>query len=201
MDITDEMEIGEYVNYTYDTIENYTYVDETNNISFNIEQTPNLEWKILNINEDNITLVSATTTQNPLQLISVYSASTSTILAEYNVLVDVLNNSCKKLYSNPKFSSDARSIEYSDYNDENKGILNNIENTFFYATTDNETEGMYKMWFGENESEPYSATVCYNNSYSNQTWGSMRNAYILPVVTINKSIFDKKENNVWQLKN
>jgi len=62
--------IGDYVNYTYDTAENYVLTSATCGSSSNptdgIPQTTGLKWRILNIDEVNgtVDLVSAAPTSN-----------------------------------------------------------------------------------------------------------------------------------------
>lgn len=195
-----DFKIGDFVNYVYDEADNYTYNDEANNISYNIEQKQNLKWKIIAIDEYNVTVVATTSAQN-LNLGSVYDHTTAELIAQFEKLENVLNDSCKKLYSNSELSVNARSIVFSDFTDDSKEILKNIESKFFYATSVAQGSSfcMYQNIYINGEDKPYLETICYDNSYQNQTYGSTRSGDILPVVTLPTSIIGEKENDIWQL--
>lgn len=190
--------IGDYVNYTYDTSDNFKYNDVDNEITFDIQQTSGLRWRILKVNNSTLDLVAENTIKQQLSLMSSYN-STNHILAEYEIILDILNNICAKHYSNTELGTTARSITIEDYREENKTILEDIENEFFYATKGEEISSdltAFKLGIGI---PPRMATVCYSNSYENQTWGSTRQAYVLPIVTVPMSKIGEKENNIWQI--
>ena len=89
--------IGDYVNYTYDTAENYKIPFETwgdtNFLSDGIPQTTGLKWRILNIDEANGTV----------DLISENPTGTSVWFSDilgYNDGPYLMNEICKAQYSN-----------------------------------------------------------------------------------------------------
>ena len=103
--------IGEYVNYTYDTAENYVLTSATCGSSSNptdgIPQTSGLKWKILNIDEANgtVDLIS----ENPTGT-SVYFSN----ILGYNNGPYLMNEICKAQYSNKSLGVNARSINLLD---------------------------------------------------------------------------------------
>ena len=192
--------LGEYVNYIYDSSDNYVYQEEDKKISFNFPQTEGLQWRILKINDDTLDLVATTTTQDALGLMSKYEYSVDEIIEEYKVLPQTLNAICEKHYSNKELGITARSILLEDYTQECKEILENINNKFFFATeVDNKVGSGYALWSKSQGEEPYQAIICYDNLYNNQTSGSTSYIYILPVVSIPKSLIGEKVNNIWQM--
>ena len=103
--------IGDYVNYTYDTAENYKITSETCGSSSNsaegIPQTTGLKWRILNIDEANgtVDLIS----ENPTET-SVYFKG----ILGYNNGPYLMNEICKAQYSNKSLGVNARSINLLD---------------------------------------------------------------------------------------
>ena len=103
--------IGDYVNYTYDTAENYVLTSATCGSSSNpadgIPQTTGLKWRILNIDEANgtVDLVS----ENPTGT-SVYFGD----ILGYNNGPYLMNEICKAQYSNKSLGVNARSINLLD---------------------------------------------------------------------------------------
>ena len=103
--------IGDYVNYTYDTAENYVLTLATCGSSSNpadgIPQTTGLKWRILNIDEANgtVDLVSEKTTGTTVYF--------SNILG-YNNGPYLMNEICKAQYSNKSLGVNARSINLLD---------------------------------------------------------------------------------------
>ena len=103
--------IGDYVNYTYDTAENYVLTSATCGSSSNptdgIPQTSGLKWKILNIDEANgtVDLIS----ENPTGT-SVYFSN----ILGYNNGPYLMNEICKAQYSNKSLGVNARSINLLD---------------------------------------------------------------------------------------
>lgn len=196
--IKKNFKIGDYVDYRYDTSDNYIYNDVENEISFDMQQTSDLKWRILKVNNSTLDLVAENTIQQQLKLMSSYN-NTNHILAEYEIILDVLNNICAKHYSNARLGTTARSVKIEDYTEENKIVFEDIKNQFFYATKGkNVMTDMTAFQLGIGI-PPIMTTVCYSSSYGNQTWGSTRQAYILPIVTIQISNIGEKENNIWQI--
>ena len=109
--ILEDIKIGDYVNYTYDTAENYVLTSATcgsgSNPSTGIPQTTGLKWRILNIDEANgtVDLVS----ENPTGT-SVYFSG----ILGYNNGPYLMNEICKAQYSNKSLGVNARSINLLD---------------------------------------------------------------------------------------
>lgn len=107
----EKFKIGDYVNYTYDTAENYTNLTgtgSTSNPAEGISQSgTTLKWRILNIDVANrtIDLVSENPTDNKVY----FSGALG-----YNNGVYLLNDICEKLYSNNALGVKARSINLED---------------------------------------------------------------------------------------
>ena len=103
--------IGDYVNYTYDTAENYVLTSATCGSSSNpadgIPQTAGLKWRILNIDKANgtVDLIS----ENPTGT-SVYFSN----ILGYNNGPYLMNEICKAQYSNKSLGVNARSINLLD---------------------------------------------------------------------------------------
>ena len=103
--------IGDYVNYTYDTAENYVLTSATCGSSDNptdgIPQTTGLKWRILNIDEANGTV----------DLISENPTGTDVYFSDilgYNNGPYLMNEICKAQYSNKSLGVNARSINLLD---------------------------------------------------------------------------------------
>ena len=109
--ILEDIKIGDYVNYTYDTAENYVLTSATcgsgSNPSTGIPQTTGLKWRILNIDEANgtVDLVS----ENPTGT-EVYFSN----ILGYNDGPYLMNEICKAQYSNKSLGVNARSINLLD---------------------------------------------------------------------------------------
>ena len=103
--------IGDYVNYIYDTAENYVLTSATCGSSSNptdgIPQTSGLKWRILNIDEANgtVDLIS----ENPTGT-EVYFSN----ILGYNNGPYLMNEICKAQYSNKSLGVNARSINILD---------------------------------------------------------------------------------------
>ena len=103
--------IGDYVNYTYDTAENYVLTSATcgssDNSTDGIPQTTGLKWRILNIDEANgtVDLIS----ENPTGTY-VYFGN----ILGYNNGPYLMNEICKAQYSNKSLGVNARSINLLD---------------------------------------------------------------------------------------
>ena len=142
--------IGDLVNYTYDTVaEGYSlpgtqsgYNDQTVP-----QSTTTLQWKVLNIDEENgtIDLVSATPTSNTVYFKGALG---------YNNGVYLLDDMCAHLYSNSSLGVTARSIDLVDMErhlttGENGGIAarnaykSSSTNTVYGSTYKYETNRQY----------------------------------------------------------
>lgn len=103
--------IGDYVNYTYDTAENYVLTSATCGSSSNptegIPQTSGLKWRILNIDEANgtVDLIS----ENPTGTDVYFSGALG-----YNNGPYLMNAICESQYSNSTLNVKARNISLLD---------------------------------------------------------------------------------------
>ena len=103
--------IGDYVNYTYDTAENYKITSATCGASSNptagIPQTTGLKWRILNIDEANgtVDLIS----ENPTRTNVYFEGALG-----YNNGPYLMNAICEAQYSNSELNVKARNINLLD---------------------------------------------------------------------------------------
>ena len=103
--------IGDYVNYTYDTAENYVLTSATCGASINptdgIPQTTGLKWRILNIDEANgtVDIISENPTSSTVKF---YGA------LGYHNGPYIMNKICEELYSNSTLNVKARNINLLD---------------------------------------------------------------------------------------
>ena len=107
----EDLKIGDYVNYTYDTASNYVLTSATSGSSSNptdgIPQTSGLKWRILNIDEakGTVDLISATPTSNTVGFGGILG---------YNNGPYIMDKICEALYSNNSLGIKARSIDLLD---------------------------------------------------------------------------------------
>ena len=106
--ITDILEVGDYVDYIYDDAEDYEL--ETNDSGYiknqTISQDKGMKWRVLNINSDgSFELISETSTSIEVG----FKGTTG-----YRKGVWILNDICKKQYSNSSLGVSARSINIED---------------------------------------------------------------------------------------
>lgn len=108
---TSKYKIGDYVNYTYDTAENYVLTSATSGSSSNptdgIPQTTGLKWRILNIDEANgtVDLIS----ENPTDTNVYFQGALG-----YNNGPYLMNAICEAQYSNKTLGVKARNISLLD---------------------------------------------------------------------------------------
>lgn len=108
---TSKYKIGDYVNYTYDTAENYVLTSATSGSSSNptdgIPQTKGLKWRILNIDEANgtVDLIS----ENPTDTNVYFQGALG-----YNNGPYLMNAICEAQYSNKTLGVKARNISLLD---------------------------------------------------------------------------------------
>ena len=108
----DEIQIGDYVNYTYDidsASSSYTLESTYSGYSSNqtIVQTTGLTWKVLNVDKENDTVDIIST--NPTS-----STVTFANILGYNNGPYLMNEICKAQYSNKTLGVNARSINLLD---------------------------------------------------------------------------------------
>jgi len=107
------VKIGDYVKYTPATgistssiVSNFTnYSGATNNTSSNIVKDSTLKWKVLNIENDKIELISDKSTNNVVYFNGALG---------YNNGVKLLNDYCNTIYSNSTYQATARSLNVED---------------------------------------------------------------------------------------
>ena len=103
--------IGDYVNYTYDTAENYVLTSATSGSSSNpadgIPQTTGLKWKVLNVDKENDTVDIIS--ENPTSQ-DVYFRG----ILGYNNGPYLMNAICESQYSNSTLNVKARNISLLD---------------------------------------------------------------------------------------
>ena len=105
----DDVQIGDSVNYTYDSAESYSLSSTYSGYSSNqtIAQTTGLTWKVLNVDKENDTV----------DIISTNPTSSTVIFANilgYNNGPYLMNEICKAQYSNKTLGVNARSINLLD---------------------------------------------------------------------------------------
>ncbi len=141
------LKVGDYVNYTYDTVaDGYNLLATESGYANNqtISQTSGLKWRILNIHED-----------GTIDLIADMSSSSQEVTFKgalgYNNGVYLLNDICKKLYSNSHLGITARSINLEDIENQmnDEGIM--ARNTYNNGVL---TYGKAKTYTGDNTNYP-----------------------------------------------
>ena len=105
----DDVQIGDSVNYTYDSAESYSLSSTYSGYSSNqtIAQTTGLTWKVLNVDKENDTVDIIST--NPTS-----STVTFANILGYNNGPYLMNEICKAQYSNKSLGVNARSINLLD---------------------------------------------------------------------------------------
>ena len=105
----DDVQIGDSVNYTYDSAESYSLSSTYSGYSSNqtIAQTTGLTWKVLNVDKENDTVDIIST--NPTSS-TVYFKN----ILGYNNGPYFMNEICKAQYSNATLGVNARSINLLD---------------------------------------------------------------------------------------
>ena len=130
----DEIQIGDSVNYTYDSAGSYSLLSTYSGYSSNqtIAQTTGLTWKVLNVDKENDTVDIIST--NPTS-----STVTFANILGYNNGPYLMNEICKAQYSNKTLGVNARSINLLDMEKHLKpdGITarNAYTNSVKYGTT------------------------------------------------------------------
>ena len=105
----DDIQIGDSVNYTYDSAGSYSLSSTYSGYSSNqtIAQTTGLTWKVLNVDKENDTvdIISANTTSSQVEFYGILG---------YNNGPYLMNEICKAQYSNKTLGVNARSINLLD---------------------------------------------------------------------------------------
>ena len=106
--ILNKIQIGDSVNYTYDSVSSYSLSSTYSGYSSDqIAQTIGLTWKVLNVDKENDTVDIIST--NPTSS-TVYFAD----ILGYNNGPYLMNEICKSQYSNKTLGVNARSINLLD---------------------------------------------------------------------------------------
>ena len=105
----DDLQIGDYVNYTYDTVSDYSVESKYSGYTSDqtIAQTTGLKWRILNVDKENKTvdIISENPTNSKVYFKGVLG---------YNNGPYLMNEICKAQYSNKILGVEARSIDLLD---------------------------------------------------------------------------------------
>ena len=143
------IEVGDYVNYTYDLADNYILSPEItgsdSNSSTGISQTKNLKWRIFDIHLDGtVDLISENRTTDMLHFFGVLG---------YNNGVFIMNDICAKQYSNKNLGIISRNINMQDIDNQlnEEGYIykeNNIGSVKTYSEGYNEYPILYSQEIG-----------------------------------------------------
>ena len=108
-DLASQIKVGDYVNYVPDSSEDYEVLEKYSGHNYDqiMKQDSDLKWKVLKVSNDEVKLIADK---------SVNELAISGSLG-YNNGVFLLNDIAKKLYSNSKLKSSARSINIEDIED------------------------------------------------------------------------------------
>ena len=108
-EVRPRLEIGDYVNYTYDSANTYELERDVSGYTdgnVDIIQTKEMKWRILNIHEDGtVDLISETPTNDGPHFGGYLG---------YNNGVLIINDICKQLYSNSSLGIEARNLNMED---------------------------------------------------------------------------------------
>lgn len=147
------LKVGDYVNYTYDTIsQGYNLPSTESGYSTNqaITQTTPLKWRILNINKENGTmdLISEKVTSQPIYLNGALG---------YNNGVYLLNDICKTLYSNSNINIHARSLNIEDIENQMNTTGENVKKAYVNVES--------KFQYGQTKTYGQPGSETENNTY------------------------------------
>lgn len=162
------LKIGDYVDYTPDTAGNYLIEAKYSGYDSDqsIPQDTTLKWRIMSINEDgNVDLVADKPTETKVYLKGALG---------YNNGVLLLNDLCKKQYSNNGFNIKARSINLIDI--ERKMNSTALENRNAY--TFNELHYGESRTYSSSSSSLYSPHIYMYTSKTNE--GEAEEYYVSP---------------------
>ena len=136
------LKVGDYIDYTPDTAENYMGFETSNDEG--IPQDTTLKWRVMNINDNgSIDIIST----SPIAT-DIYIGST----LGYNNGVLLLNDLCKTQYSNSTLGVTARSINLEDI--EKKFSSTGIAARNAYSTFDDTQYGNTKTYSGSSSYSP-----------------------------------------------
>lgn len=114
-EVEGKIHVGDYVEYIPDTAstdgildELETYSGSSSNTAETLKQEMELKWRVLDLKDGKVRLISATTTAAKITLEGPKG---------YNNAVYLLDKICKKLYSNTQLASQAQNIKIEDVQD------------------------------------------------------------------------------------
>lgn len=157
------LKIGDYVNYTYDTVSaGYSLSKAHSGYSSNktiTQPTTQLQWRVLGLDKNsNVELISAT----PAKSMYVYFQGA----AGYNNGVYLLNDMCEKLYSNSTLGIKARSLTIEDieeqFSDAGKNAREGYKNSFnikYGGTQSYDTNNKYPLIYAEEAGSGVNGTI------------------------------------------
>ena len=155
------LKIGDYVNYTYDTVSaGYSLSKAHSGYSSDktiTQPTTKLQWRVLGLDKNgNIELISAT----PAKSTYVYFKGA----AGYNNGVYLLNDMCEKLYSNATLGIKARSLTIEDieeqFSDAGKNARSNYTGNIKYGGTQSyDTNNKYPLIYAEEAGSGVNGTI------------------------------------------
>lgn len=126
------VKIGDFVNYTPQTTQtSYTFESQYTGLNTQTLEQENLRWRVFNINEDTIELISEKATSGEVNLSDALG---------YNNGVYLLNDFCSKIYGNSSINANARSLKYEDV--KNK-MINNSESNIYSSKIMKRTGYLY----------------------------------------------------------
>ncbi len=170
-DISENLKIGDYVNYNPDNVDQaYDKFGETYSgyANENIGQDDNLQWRILNVNVD-----------GTIDLISDKPTSTEVYLQGargYNNGVYLLNDYCKIMYSNNSLGSEARSLNIEDIEEKMK-ILDEETQKKIYENYTSDIGTVYGTSYTYSTNKWYPLQWKKDNSIINESEQTMLTEY------------------------
>ena len=174
------IKIGDYVKYTPDTVSNTdekyttlisnlgTYSGSSANTTSTLTQEKDLNWKVLDIQNGQVRLISEVPTTSPITLFG-YNG--------YNNAVKLLDDTCSTLYNNSKLANKAQNLKIEDVQDKMKEKDNTKINSNYGQrfTPDNKyypslllKEKEQKVTVGENTTIGLELDLSEQNSFINQ---------------------------------
>ena len=156
----DDVQIGDSVNYTYDSAGSYSLSSTYSGYGSNqtISQTTGLTWKVLNVDKENDTVDIIST--NPTSS-TVYFGN----ILGYNNGPYLMNEICKAQYSNATLGVNARSINLLDMEKQLTAAGITARNAYTYTTADAVKHGTYGK---TNTYTSYTNYTNYPSLYINQ---------------------------------
>lgn len=119
------IKIGDYIKYTPDTVNTKNIIEELNKysggVNSTIKQETNLNWRVLDVKDGKVRLISATPTTSKVDLDDKNG---------YNNAVYLLDHTCETLY-NSKLANKVQNLKIEDIHEKIKNFNNGYENLLF----------------------------------------------------------------------